>query len=111
MSIICTQSVYSFRKESALVLQAGFTRAIGLAFMIVFINIVTYITFAAYTASGGELSAKKVFTTISLLIGIRLTSVFQFIQNILGIVEARVASVRIQVRTSDIKKTICFIIS
>ena len=66
--------------------------------MIVFINIVIYITFTIYTATGGELSAKKVFTTISLLINIRLTTVHFFIQNILGIVEARVASVRLQVR-------------
>ena len=96
-SIYSTLFQYCFRKESALILYAGFIKAIALALMIVFVNIVMFISFTIYVANGGELTSKKVFTTISLLINLRLTSIHFFVQNVLGVVEAQVAAVRLQV--------------
>lgn len=79
-------------------MQAGLIRAIGLGFMITFINIVIFFTFAVYcTSTGGQLSPRKVFISISLVLNLRLTTVHFFIQNVLGVVEAKVAATRIQV--------------
>jgi len=89
--------VCSSRRESALILYAGFIRGAALGFMIVFVNIVMFITVTAFVTNGGKLTSKGVFTTISLLINLRLTSVHFFVQNILGIVEAQVAARRLQV--------------
>ena len=66
--------------------------------MLIFVNLVVYVTFIIYTANGGQLTPKKVFTTISLLLILRLTSVHFLVNSILGVVEARVAAVRLQVR-------------
>lgn len=88
------------RKESFIILQAGLIRAASLGFMIVSLNIVMYIIFTAYTATGGILTPKKVFTTLSLLIFLRLTTVHFFIQNVLAMVEGRVATVRLQVHAA-----------
>ena len=66
--------------------------------MLIFVNLVLYVTFTIYTANGGQLTAKKVFTTISLLLLLRLTSVHFLVNSILGVVEARVAAIRLQAR-------------
>ena len=65
--------------------------------MLIFVNIVLFITFSTYTLNGGQLTSKTVFTSISLLLVLRLTSVHFLVNNILGVVEARVAAVRLQV--------------
>ena len=89
---------YYSRQESRLILQAGFVRAASLGFMMVSLTMIMYIVFVSYTATGGRLTPKKVFTTLSLLIYLRLTTVHFLIQNVLSIVEGRVAIVRLQVR-------------
>ena len=65
--------------------------------MITFINIVMFFTVTSYVAAGGKLSPKKVFITLSLVLNLRLTTVHFFIQNVLGVVEAKVAATRLQV--------------
>ncbi len=74
-------------------------RAASLAFMITSLTLIVYIVFAVYTATGGDLTPKKLFTTLSLLIVIRTTTVYAFIVNTLAMVEGRVATVRLQVLT------------
>ncbi len=86
-----------YRKESLLILQAGLIRAASLAFMMISLTLLMYIIFTAYTATGGVLTPKKVFTTLSILIVIRLTSVHFLVQNSLSMMEGRVATVRLQV--------------
>ena len=90
-------SLQNIRKESFLILQAGLVRAASLGFMIVSLTLIMYIVFTAYAATGGVLTPKKVFTTLSLLIVVRLTTIHFLIQNVLAMVEGRVATVRLQV--------------
>ena len=78
-------------------MKAGLVRGSSLAFVIMSVSLIMYIVFAVYTSTGGELTPKKVFTTLSLLIVIRLTTVHFFIQNTLAMVEGRVATIRLQV--------------
>ena len=56
-----------------------------------------FLVFTTYVVTGGELTPKKVFTALSLLITLRLTSIHFFIQNVLGISEGFVATTRISV--------------
>ena len=84
-------------KESHIILQGGMVRGSSLGFMIVSLTILMFLVFSAFTASGGELTPKKVFTTLSLLIVLRLTTVHFFVQNVLAVSEGRVAVVRLQV--------------
>lgn len=67
--------------------------------MIVSLNIVMFIVFSVYAATGGVLTPKKVFTTLSLLIVLRLTTVHFLVQNFLAFAEGRVATIRLQVST------------
>ncbi|XP_064396708.1 ATP-binding cassette sub-family C member 4-like [Halichondria panicea] len=83
------------RKESLIILKGGLVRAFGLAFMIVSVTIMTFLVFSVYTATGGILSPKKVFTVLSLLLILRLTSVHFLVQNSLAMSEGFVAISRI----------------
>ena len=56
-----------------------------------------FILFSVYTASGGVLTPKRVFTVLSLLIVLRLTSVHFMVQNALSTSEGLVAISRIGV--------------
>ena len=85
------------RLESTLILKGGLVRAFSLAFMIVSITIMSFIVFSVYTGTGGILTPKKVFTVLSLLINLRLTSVHFVVQNALAMSEGHVAISRIQV--------------
>ena len=78
-------------------MQAGLVNAAFLGFVAVFVNVVMYVVFTVYTATGGELTPKKVFTTLSLVFTLHLTTVSFLTQGILGIVEASVATRRLQV--------------
>lgn len=64
--------------------------------MIVSISIIMWLTLTVHVSAGGELSTKQVFTTLSLLTALRLSSYF-FVLAILGISEGKVAFSRIQV--------------
>ncbi len=99
-----------FRKESLIILKGGLVRAFGLAFMIVSVTIMTFLVFSVYTATGGILSPKKVFTVLSLLLILRLTSVHFLVQNSLAMSEGFVAISRINVSlTESTRLHICMI--
>ena len=88
---------YSFSKESRIILQGGLIQGFSLGLTFTSLTLLMFFIFTAYTANGGELTPKKVFTTLSLLIVLRLTSVYFFIENVLAMTEGRVAVVRLQV--------------
>ena len=56
-----------------------------------------FLVFSVFTATGGELTPKNLFTTLSLLITLRLSSVDITILNILSISDIKVAITRLQV--------------
>ena len=87
----------SYRMESKIILHGGMVRASSLGFTFVSLTLLMFLLFSTYTATGGELTPKKVFTSLSLLIFLRLTTVHFFIQNVLAMTEGRVAVVRLQV--------------
>ena len=64
--------------------------------MIVSISIIMWLMMTAYVASGGEPTTRQVFTTLSLLTSLRLSTYF-FVLAILGYSEGQVAISRIQV--------------
>ena len=78
-------------------MQAGLVNAAFLGFVAIFGNVVMYVVFTVYTATGGELTPKKVFTTLSLVFTLHLTTVSFLTVAILGVVEASVATRRLQV--------------
>ena len=65
--------------------------------MIVSVTFITWLVFTVYVTTGGTLTPKKVFTTLSLVTFLRLTSIHFVILNALGMSEGRVALKRIQV--------------
>jgi hypothetical protein len=69
--------------------------------MIVSLTLLMFLLFSVFTAIGGELTPKRVFTTLSLLIVLRLTTVEFFILNVLAMTEGRVAVVRLQVHVGS----------
>ena len=85
------------RMESRLIQFAGLIRAGLYGFELVFHIIVLYVTFSVYASTGGEVTSRKVFTTLSLILLLRLTSVFFFMNAILTISEGTVAIKRLQV--------------
>ena len=88
---------FIFRKETNLLLRGGLVQAFNLGFFFVSQLVMTFLLFTIYTASGGELSPKKIFTTVSLLFGLRVSAVIRFTVNIIYVSEAKVAISRLQV--------------
>ena len=72
-------------------------RAFNFAFFIVSINVINFVTFSIYTGTGNTLTAKNVFTFISLISFSRLFFVHFFVFMMLGLQEMRIAVQRIQV--------------
>ena len=72
-------------------------RGSSLGFTIVSLTLLMCLLFSVFAATGGELTPKRVFTTLSLLITLRFTTVHYFVKNVLAITEGRVAVVRLQV--------------
>ncbi len=60
-------------------------------------SLMAFVVFSVFTAVGGDLTPKKVFTTLSLIYVLRLVSVYQLILNVVGFSEAHVALTRIKV--------------
>ena len=89
-------SVYC-RKESTFLLQGGMIQGFNLGFFFISQLFMTFILLTVYTSSGGDLSPKKIFTTVSLLFGLRVTAVIRFAVNIIYMSEAKVAISRLQV--------------
>ena len=88
---------YLNSKESRIIFHGGMVRGSSLGFTIVSLTLLMFLLFSVFAATGGELTPKRVFTTLSLLIVLRLTTVHFFVQNVLAMTEGRVAVVRLQV--------------
>jgi len=86
-----------YREESKLVTQASMVRAFNFSFFIVAINFLNFVTFSVYTGTGNTLTARNVFTFISLISYSRLYFVHFFVIFMVGLQEMRVAVQRIQV--------------
>ncbi len=85
------------RLESRLILKGGIVRASNLAFMMMSASLMAFVVFCVYTATGGDLTPKKVFTTLSLIYVLRLVTIHHLILNVVGFSEAHVALTRIKV--------------
>ena len=85
------------RKESLIIFRGALIRASNAAYYTVSIVAIMFMLFTTYVKTGGELTPKRVFTTLSLLIILRLTSIHFLVQSLLGLNEGRVASARITV--------------
>ena len=72
-------------------------RACGLGSINTAITVAMFLVFSVFTATGGELSPRKVFVTLSLLIVLRLVAVQWGVHNVLNTFEGWVALVRLQV--------------
>ncbi|XP_065919840.1 ATP-binding cassette sub-family C member 4-like [Dysidea avara] len=84
------------KKESRLITQASMIRAGNLAFLFVAVNLLNFVTFSTYTGSGNTLTAKKVFTFISLISFASFFFVNYVVQFLLSVSEMLVATQRIQ---------------
>lgn len=90
--------LYTLRKETAYVKAAALFRASNDGFFLVFIALFNVLTFVTYTlTTGNPLTPNIVFTTLTLVTGLRLSTVVYMVEGILGVQEARVALHRIQV--------------
>ena len=85
------------RRESNLILCGGMVQAFNLGIFFVSQLLMTFLLFTIHTANGGDLSPKKIFTTVSLLFGLRISAVIRFTMNIIFVSEAKVAVTRLQV--------------
>lgn len=99
------------RYESLLILKGGMVRASNLAFVMMSASLMAFVVFCVYTATGGDLTPKKVFTTLSLIYVLRLISVHHLILNVVGFSEAHVAVTRINVRRCMYSTRTCIIIA
>ena len=75
---------------------AGFFHSTGLAVNFLTHILMTFLVFTVYTSNGGELTPKRVVTTLSLLLEFK-TSLTFFSKSILLMVEGKVAIIRLQV--------------
>ena len=88
----------SIRSESLLILKGGITRAVTQAFNFgIAAPFMMAVTFIVFTAAGGELTPRRVFTTLSLIGFLRRSSIAFIVRCFFLVYEARVALVRIQV--------------
>ena len=89
--------LHYIRKESKLITLASMVRACNLAFFYISLILLNFVTFSTYAGSGNELTARKVFTVISLFSFIRLYFISLFVYFMLGTSEMIVALKRIEV--------------
>ena len=94
---LSTTRPLTYRKESFLILEGGVIRACGLGSVNTAITVAMFLVFSVFTATGGELSPRKVFVTLSLLIVLRLVAVQWSVHNVLNTFEGWVALVRLRV--------------
>ena len=85
------------RKESVINQQGGVIRASGAGLIIISLTLLMFLVFTVFTATGGELTPRNIFTTLSLLITLRVTSVDYMVLNILSMSEFKVVITRLQV--------------
>ena len=86
-------------------------RACGLGSVNTAITVAMFLVFSVFTATGGELSPRKVFVTLSLLIVLRLVGVQWGVHNVLNTFEGWVALVRLQVSNYIPSDLLVFILS
>ena len=80
-----------------MVAQASMVRAFNFATFIVSMNVVNFVTFSIYAGTGNAITAKNVFTFISLISFARLHFMHSFVTMLLCLQEMRVGVQRIQV--------------
>ena len=88
----------SCRKEIRIILLASMFRAVNIAFYHVSLGLVNLLMFSTFTlATGNSLTPGIVFTTLSLLQFLSITSTVFTVGFLIGLQEAKVAFTRIQV--------------
>ena len=80
-----------------IIMKGALIQALNLGFFSFSLPVILFVTFSVYASVGGTLTPKRVFTTLSLLSLVRVTSVHFIVQASLTLSEARVAIQRIQV--------------
>ena len=80
-----------------IIIKGALIRGLNFGFYSFSLPVILFVTFSVYASVGGTLTPKRVFTTLSLISFIRLTSVHFIVQAALTLSEARVAVQRIQV--------------
>ena len=99
MAIIHIPSLL-YRSEVFIIILSFMIRAVNLTQVWIAIPIIMFVVSSVYVSIGNELSPRVIFTSLSLLITIRLTSVHFFVLCTLYVSEAMVAVKRITVRMS-----------
>ena len=90
--------------ESKFIQYGGVITGAALAFVMVASSFILYLVFVTYVSAGGELTSRNVFTTLSLVLSLRLICVELFSKALLDFSEALVAIERIEVCT----RLICY---
>lgn len=96
---------YVVRLESWLVFKGGIVRALTTALkMSIATPLMLFLTFIVFTASGGELTPRKLFTVLSLIEFLKRSCISYATTSLFFIYEARVALVRIQVSLWEVSR-------
>ena len=91
-----------YRLESSLVLKGGIAHALAITFKFnIATTLMLFLSFVGFVATGGELTPRKVFTTLSLIEFLRRTSMSYMSRSLFFVYEVKVALVRIQVRNTE----------
>jgi len=91
--------VFGFhRRESSLILRAGLIQAYNIVLVMISRSLIMCIVFSTFVGTGGLLNPQRVFTTLSLVQILRLTSGHFLARSIVMLSEASVAESRIKVR-------------
>lgn len=86
------------RKEIKYITVSALFRASNDGFFLVFIALFNLFTFVTYTlTTGNPLTPNIVFTSFTLVTGLRLSTIVYMVEGVLGFQQARVALRRIQV--------------
>ena len=75
-SSIPAQLDFTHSKESKMILQLSMVQACTFRYYIVCHTITLFLVFTTYTATGGELTPKRVFTTLAMIDAIFLSFLF-----------------------------------
>ena len=91
------QSFDSHRKESLIILQGGFIRTYNILLAYVSPALLMFLVFSSVAGTGGFLTPRRVFTTLSLILILRTSTLGFLARCVFFISEANVAFTRIQV--------------
>ena len=80
-----------------IIIKGAVIQALNLGFFSFSLPVILFVTFSVYASVGGTLTPKRVFTTLSLLSLVRVTSVHCIVLASFTLSEGRVAIQRIQV--------------